>query len=63
LVRRRLEGQRLGGLITVAVGLGLMIFIKAVSSEDREPAYLVGLIPLLIAVAFLAYAYLRALKE
>ena len=27
-LRRRLEGQKLGGLITVAVGVGLMVFLK-----------------------------------
>jgi Flp pilus assembly protein TadB len=59
--RRRGEGQKLGGLITVAVGIGMMVFIKAVDRGD--PAYLVGLIPLLIGVALLAYSYLLAPKQ
>ena len=55
-LRRRLEGQKLGGLITAAVGVGLMVFLKAV---DREhPTFLVGLIPLLVGVALLAYSYM-----
>jgi len=62
-VRRRQEGQRLGGLITVAVGVGMMAFIKAVGRDNLSPAYLVGLIPLLIGVALLIYAYLLAPKQ
>lgn len=59
--RRRLEGQRLGGLITAAVGIGLMVFLKAV---DREhPTYLVGLIPLLVGAALLAYSYMLGPKD
>jgi hypothetical protein len=53
----------LGGLITLAVGVAMMIFIKAVDHNPQEPSYLVGLIPLLIGVALLAYAYLLAPKE
>jgi hypothetical protein len=61
--RRRREGLKLGGLITVAVGIGMMLFIKAVDRTDPDPAYLVGLIPLLIGVALLAYTYLLAPKQ
>jgi len=61
--RHRREGQKLGGLVTVAVGIGIMVFIKAVDIRDPEPAYLVGLIPLLIGVARLVYAYFLAPKE
>jgi ferric-dicitrate binding protein FerR (iron transport regulator) len=62
-VRRRQEGQKLGGLITVAVGIGMMVFIKAVDRGDPDPAYLVGLIPLFIGVALLGYAYFLAPKQ
>jgi len=61
--RRRRETQKLGGLITSAVGLALMGFIKAMDQNDRVPAYLVGLIPLMVGVALLAYAYLLGPKE
>jgi hypothetical protein len=60
-LRRRLEGQKLGGLITVAVGVGLMVFLKAV--DHNEPAYLVGVIPLLVGVALLAYSYVLGPKQ
>jgi hypothetical protein len=61
--RRRVDGQKLGGLITVAVGVGMMIFIKAVDRDDPDPTYLVGIIPLLIGVALLVYSYLLAPKQ
>ena len=60
-IRRRLEGMKLGGLITAAVGIGLMFFLHGV--EHEEPAYLVGLIPLLIGVALLVYAFALAPRE
>ena len=60
-VKRRLEGMKLGGLITAAVGIGLMVFLHGV--EHEEPAYLVGLIPLLIGLALLIYPFLLAPKE
>jgi hypothetical protein len=61
--RRRQEGLRLGGLVTAAIGIGLMVFIAAVDRSDQKPAYLVGLIPLFIGVALLSYAYLLAPKQ
>ncbi len=59
--RRRLEGVKLGGLITSAVGIGIMIFLRAI--EHDEPAYLCGVIPLLIGVALLMYSFVLAPKE
>ena len=55
------EGQRLAGLITIGVGIGLMAFLKGVG--DDKPAYLVGLIPALAGVALLTYSYLLAAKD
>ena len=55
------EGIKLGGLVTVAVGLGLFPLLRAV--EPNQPVYLAGLIPLLIGLALLVYAYLLAPKE
>jgi hypothetical protein len=59
--RRRLEGNKLGGLVTAGVGIGMMVFLRA-AVPDR-PSYLVGLIPVLIAVALLAYSYILAPKD
>lgn len=61
--RRRREGQKLGGLITFGVGIGMMIFLAGVNRNDHEPAYLMGLIPVFIGVALMVYAYFLAPKE
>lgn len=59
--RRRREGQRLGGLIMVGVGVGLIALLKAI--EKEEAVYLSGLIPLFIGFAMLLYSYMLAPKE
>lgn len=60
--RRRVEGLKLGGLITTAVGIGTMIFLHAVAKDDPG-AYLVGIIPLLIGLALLIYVFMMAPKQ
>ena len=60
-VKRRLEGMKLGGLITAAVGIGVIVLLRGL--EHEEPVYLVGVIPLLIGLALLAYAFVLAPKE
>ena len=61
LARKRLEGMKLGGLITTGVGIGLMGFLHGVARG--EAVYLVGLIPLFCGVALAVYAFLLAPKE
>jgi hypothetical protein len=56
--RRAREGAKVGGLVTVAVGTAMLIFLRALVRE--EPVFLAGLIPLFIGVAQLAYAYFLA---
>jgi hypothetical protein len=58
--RHRREGIRLGSLITGAVGIGLMIFLRGIAHE--ESVYLVGFIPLLVGVALFVYAEFLAPK-
>ncbi|MGH9642084.1 MAG: hypothetical protein ACRD3Q_06625 [Terriglobales bacterium] len=58
VARRRVEGMKLGGLITAAVGIALMAMLHGL--EHEEPAYLVGLIPLLVGVALAVYAFVLA---
>ena len=58
---RKREGLKLGGLVTAAVGLGLMIFFRGIAG-DRAVS-LIGLIPLLVGIVFLVYAYLLAPKS
>jgi hypothetical protein len=57
--RRRIEGLRLGGLITTVVGIGVMIFLRALIDE-RTPIYLAGLIPLLIGIVLVFYGFFMA---
>ena len=64
--RRRREGLKLGGLITVAVGLGLMFYFRTdmpPGSGAGESSYLMGVIPLLVGVTLLAYVYVLGPKE
>lgn len=53
--QRRIEGLRLGGLITSVVGIGLMVFLFVL--VDDEPIYLVGIIPLLIGLVLAVYGF------
>lgn len=61
--RVRREGQKVSGLVTIATGLGMMVFLKVVDRNDPDPAYLAGLIPMLIGAALLLYAYVLGPKE
>lgn len=60
-VRKR-EGMKIGGVVTLAVGIALTIFLKAAAGSDRDAPYLVGLIPALVGVALLVYVFLMAPK-
>jgi len=59
--RRQREGIKLGGLITAGVGIGLTVFLRQVVLV--QPVYLVGLVPLLVGAALLAYGYLFAPQD
>ncbi len=61
--KRRLEGMKIGGLITTAVGLGVMVFLRGIVERDEGPVYLSGLIPVLIGIALLIYVFALAPKE
>ena len=52
------EGLKIGGLITLGVGLALVIFLRALIGN--EPVYLCGLIPSFIGAAMLGYVYFLA---
>jgi uncharacterized membrane protein YozB (DUF420 family) len=51
---KKVEGMKVGGLVTIAVGVAMMIFMHGVGSD--KSAYLVGLMPGLIGVALLISA-------
>jgi hypothetical protein len=52
------EGIKIGGLVCVSAGIALLIFLRALIGN--EPVYLCGLIPGLIGVALLVYAFFMA---
>jgi predicted cobalt transporter CbtA len=54
------EGMKIGGLINLAVGVALVVFLRDLTGPHGP--YLCGLIPGLIGVAMLAYALLLAPK-
>jgi hypothetical protein len=58
--RKRIDGMRLGGLITTAVGIGLIVFLFPLVED--EPVYLVGLIPLLIGLVLTFYGFFMLAK-
>ena len=62
-VRRQREGQRMGGLVALAVGMALMPFLWYVLDREDKAVALVGLFPLLIGAAMLFYSYVMAPKE
>ena len=59
--RRCREGTKLGGMVTASIGIGLLVFLRALVPD--RPVYLCGLIPLLIGIALLAYSYVLAPKQ
>lgn len=59
--RKKREGLKIGGMVNLAVGVALMIFLHALVTE--EPVYLCGLIPGLIGAALLIYALVLAPKQ
>lgn len=55
---KQLEGMKLGGLINIAVGIGLAVMLYAMIGAKGP--YMVGAIPGLIGVALLVYAFFMA---
>ncbi len=53
---RTRQGLRIGGLVTVAAGIGTLVFLRALIHV--APVYLCGLIPLLVGFALYASSYL-----
>jgi hypothetical protein len=58
---RRYEGMKLGGLITAAAGIGVMIFLSQM--VKNQPAWLAGVIPLLVGAALFSYVMFFAPKK
>jgi hypothetical protein len=54
------QGILLGGIISVGVGVGLVIFLMARPGNEAGRGNLVGLIPALVGVAMLIYGFFMA---
>ena len=52
--RRTRGGLRLGGLVAMSVGIGLMVFLRTLTPESG--VYTVGVIPLLVGVSLFGYS-------
>jgi len=57
---RTRNGARIAGLVTIAAGVGLTIFLNAAVFGAPRLFYLVGLIPILVGVALLVFTELIA---
>jgi hypothetical protein len=49
------ERLKLGGLVAMAVGVALMVLLRALEQDD--PVYLAGLIPLLVGIVLFSYSF------
>jgi uncharacterized membrane protein YeaQ/YmgE (transglycosylase-associated protein family) len=54
------EGMKIGGLVCIAVGVAIMIFLKIQTATDPTAPYMAGLIPAFIGAALLIYVYFMA---
>lgn len=52
---KRIGGLKLGGLINIAVGIGVMILLRGLVESSN--VYLVGVIPLMVGVALAVYGF------
>ncbi|HET7427043.1 MAG TPA: hypothetical protein VFJ50_08380 [Gemmatimonadales bacterium] len=52
---RRAHGLMIGGLITVAAGIGMMILFYSIEPEKQH--YVIGTIPVLVGLALLLSSY------
>jgi len=59
--RRSTEGLKIGGIITLAAGVGIALFL-AVLHPEKQSVWAVGFVPGLIGAAMLVYVYLMAPK-
>ena len=59
--RRTRGGLRLGGLITISVGVGLMVLLRAI--KPGSGVYMAGFIPLLVGVTMFGYSQFMMPKE
>jgi uncharacterized protein DUF6249 len=54
--RRRAQGLMIGGIVTLAVGLGLMAFLGTITEEEH--VWAVGIVPASVGLALLLSSFL-----
>jgi hypothetical protein len=59
--RRRAQGLMIGGIVTLAVGAGLMAFLNIMARDGN--AWAVGIIPVTVGVALLLSSFLVRPKQ
>jgi mannose/fructose/N-acetylgalactosamine-specific phosphotransferase system component IIC len=47
------QGMKIGGVVTIAVGFALMIFFYFIIDRSGKPVYVLGVFPVLIGIALL----------
>jgi hypothetical protein len=57
---KTIEGLKVGGLITLGVGVALIIFLRSLLGGGPGSPYLCGLIPGMVGVGMLVYAFFMA---
>lgn len=61
---KTLEGIKIAGLVNIAAGIAITVFLRSLIGGESGSPYLCGLIPALVGVALLSYAmFLRAPVE
>lgn len=58
--RKTIEGLKVGGLITLGVGAALIVFLRSLMGGGPGSPYLCGLIPAMVGVGMLVYAFFMA---
>lgn len=57
---KKIEGLKIGGIISLGVGVALTIFLCVLSGAGGGSPFLVGLVPALVGAAMLIYVYFMA---
>jgi hypothetical protein len=54
------EGMKIGGVVNLGVGVGLVIFLRVLIGAGQGSPFLCGLIPGFIGIGMLAYVFFLA---
>jgi peptidoglycan/LPS O-acetylase OafA/YrhL len=57
---RKIEGLKIGGIITLGVGIAMVIFMSVLNGREHGAPFLVGLVPAFVGAAMLIYVYFLA---